>query len=737
MEVKREAACRPADESSRKGETMEWWFVQGRFEGEGIGKREFMVSLFRHALEWGGLSAGNTFSLVVAVLDPATGAHRTLSRIEPATAAFLVKAAKLSPPAGLDPLAMTAVIAEIEQYGPAKQIAIASSAPRVGARPLRVEWMDFELRQEPDGFVLKFDEPGTGVPVALRLTPQRPRVELPGVEVPGGGAMDYMSYTRMGLGGEAGGAAVSGQAWFDHQWGSWGWFIGGSKQEHIFGWDWMGVQLDDGRDWMIIVHRDQRGSKTLCQYAVEVAPDGSHRVHRDARLEPLSWWTSPSTGARYPVRWRIAVPGAGLELDFEPYAEDQEIPLLPPIRAVWEGAGRVSGRSGGTAVVGAARLELHGYAYVLDLDDFLDGVIRRIHGHIQGFLPREFDRATLDDWAGTRRGAYDPAAQTAMVARPLWDLIGRGGKHWRPIFGILLLDAMGVPPAPYERLITITTELLHDAALIIDDIQDNALTRRGAECIHRRYGTDVAIHAANTAYFMPLMLLREYPGLTDAQKLDLYKALSRLFVGAHFGQGQDIYWSKTMTPGRLRELVSGDMADTLHLLYTQKTASVVEAAAEGAAIIAGAHDALRSACADFGRTLGVAFQIMNDLVDFSDGRLGAGCGGCDLREGKVTYLVLRALQRLPARHKARLEAILCSPELRADDAAIAEGVDLVRRSGAVAECKKDAARMVEEEWARLSEHLPPSEAKQMLRVLWTFLLDAADNDRFTQYAPGN
>ncbi len=737
MDVTSEAACRPADESSRKGETMEWWFVQGGFEGAALGRREFMVSLFRHALEWGGLSAGNTFSLVVSVLDPATGAHRTLSRIEPATASFLVKAARISPPAGLDPLAMQAVIAEIDEYGPAREISVAAKAPRVEGRPLRAAWMDFEFRQEADAFVLKFDEPGTGMPVALRLVPTRPRVELPGVDVPGGGAMDYMSYTRMGLTGDAGGEAVRGQAWFDHQWGSWGWFIGGSKQEHIFGWDWMGIQLDDGRDWMVIVHRDQHSGKILCQFAVEADAGGLRRIHRDVRLEPLAWWASPRTGARYPVRWRIAVPGAGLDLEFEPFADDQEISLLPPIRAVWEGAGRVAGRADGKPVAGAARLELHGYAYVLDLDVFLDRIIRRIHGHIEDFLPREFDRETLDAWAGTSLGAYDTAAQTAMVTRPLWDLIDRGGKHWRPIFGILLLDAMGVPPAPYERLVTITTELLHDAALIIDDIQDNALTRRGAECIHRRYGTDVAIHAGNTAYFMPLMMLREYPGLTDAQRLDLYKALSRLFVGAHFGQGQDIFWSKTMTPERLRELLSGDMADTLHLLYTQKTASVVEVAAEGAAIIAGAGPELRAACADFGRTLGVAFQIMNDLVDFSDGRLAAGCGGCDLREGKVSYVVLRALQRLSGRQRSRLEAILCSPELRADDDAIAEGVEIVRRSGATARCKKEAARMVEDGWVRLSRHLPPSEAKQMLRGLWTFLLDAADNDRFTQYAPGN
>jgi len=737
MDLKSEPSARLDDESARTGHPVEWWFVQGRFEGEGVEPHEFMVSLFRHALEWGGLSAGNSCSLMVSVLDPATGQCRTLSQIDPATTSFLVMAAKIAPPAGLDPLAMRAVTAEIEEYGPPGHIRVARKKPRLEARPLRAEWMDFALRQEPGGFVLRFEEPGTGRKFSFRMEPSHPRVHLPDVGVPGGSAMDYVSYTRLSLDGEVDGKPVRGLAWFDHQWGSQGWFVAGSKQERILGWDWLGIQLDDDRELMVVIHRDQRSGKTLCQYAVEVDAGGIRHLYREFSLAPLSWWTSPRTGARYPVRWHIALPEAGLDLAFEPFAEDQEIPVLPPIRAVWEGAGRVSGTCGGKSISGWARLELHGYAYLLDLEAYLEEFVRRIHGHIEDFLPRTFTESELERWAGTPRGRYDAVAQSAMISRPLWDLIDRGGKHWRPIFGILLLDAMGVNPGPYESLITITTEILHDAALIIDDIQDHAQNRREEECIHLRYGVDVAIHAANTAYFMPLVLLRDYPGLSDSQKLDLYRVLSRLFMGAHLGQGQDIFWSKNLTAESLREWVADDMEAKILLLYTQKTAAVVEAAAEGAAIIAGAEPPLRSACADFGRTLGIAFQIVNDIVDFSESRIRAGDGGSDLREGKITYVVLRALQRLSGRSRQRLETILCTPALRADDQAVAEAMQLVRRSGAIELCKKEATRMVEEEWEQLSKHLPPSEAKQMLRVLWTFLLSFGDHDHYTEYAPGN
>ncbi|MEI6032834.1 MAG: polyprenyl synthetase family protein [Verrucomicrobiae bacterium] len=737
MNLQSKHVARLADESARTGHPVEWWFVQGRFEGEGVEPREFMVSLFRHALEWGGLSAGNSCSLMVSILDPKTGQCRTLSQIDPATTSFLVMAAKISPPAGLDPLVMAAVTEEIERYGPPGHIRVAKKKARLASKPFRATWGDFELSQHDGGFDLRFEEPETGRLFSFRLEPMHPRIHLPAVEVPGGGAMDYVSYTRMSLGGEVDGCPVRGQAWFDHQWGSQGWFVAGSKQERILGWDWLGIQLDDGRELMVVVHRDQRSGETLCQYAVEVGADGSQQVHREFRLVPLAWWTSFRTGARYPVRWRMQLPDAGIDLVFEPFAEDQEIPVLPPIRAVWEGAGRVSGTCSGKSVSGWARLELHGYAYLLDLEEFLDQFIQRIHGHIEAFIPRAFTELELVRWAGTPRGRYDAEAQSAMISRPLWDLIDRGGKHWRPIFGILMLGAMGVDPVPYESLITITSEILHDAALIIDDIQDHGQKRRGDECIHLRYGVDVAINAANTAYFMPMVLLRDYPGLSDLQKLELYHILSRLFIGAHFGQSQDIYWSKNLTPERLRAWMADDMEAKILQLYTQKTAAVVEASAEGAAVIAGAAAPLQSACANFGRTLGIAFQMVNDIVDFSESRVQAGDGGSDLREGKITYAVLRALQRLSRKPRERLEAILCSPALRQDDLAIAEGIELVRRSGAIEICRKEARRMVEDEWKSLSNHLPPSEAKQMLRVLWTFLLTFGDQEGYAGYAPGN
>jgi geranylgeranyl pyrophosphate synthase len=550
--------------------------------------------------------------------------------------------------------------------------------------------------------------------------------------------MDYVSYTRLALEGDVDGEAVRGEAWLDHQWGSQGWFVAGENTEQIFGWDWLGIQLASGCDLLIMVIRNQRTGDALCQYAVLVEETGATTLLREFEITPRSWWTSPVSGASYPVACHVTIPALDLELDFEPLKLDQEIPVFPPIRAVWEGAGRVKGTWAGRTICGRARLELHGYAYLLDLEQHLDQAVSRIRTDIETFLPRTFSQADLERLAGPAQSEYDSEALTAVLAKPLWDFMDRGGGNpWRPIFGTLLLGALGTEPTPYSSLISITAEMLHDGLLVIDDILDNSAQRRGDDSIHLRYGVDVAINAGNAACFLPMVLLRDYPDLSAAQRLELFRILTRLYMRVHLGQGQDIAWSKFLTREKLRLWMDDSVEAKILQLYTLKTASVVEAGAEGACVIAKTDEATKRVCCDFGRSFGVAFQIVNDIVDFSPNFIGRGDESSDIATGKLSYVIARALRLLPAPEADRMATIFCSPELRSKPCAVSEAIDLVQRSGALVVCRREAQEMIEEQWKRFSAHVPPSEPKTMLRVLWTFLLALGCDERYAKFAPGN
>jgi predicted secreted hydrolase len=151
--------------------------------------------------------------------------------------------------------------------------------------------------------------------------------------------------------------AVTGDAWFDHQWGD---FIsvGGG------GWDWFAVNLDDGTDLTVSLVRDADGTYPLI-YGTLVEPDGTTRhLDRDAfTVEVTDRWVSPATGADYPAGWTIRLPGQDLTIELTPSVAAQELDTRATTGVVyWEGSQRVRATRGGVPLDGKAYVELTGYA---------------------------------------------------------------------------------------------------------------------------------------------------------------------------------------------------------------------------------------------------------------------------------------------------------------------------------------------------------------------------------------
>jgi geranylgeranyl pyrophosphate synthase len=337
------------------------------------------------------------------------------------------------------------------------------------------------------------------------------------------------------------------------------------------------------------------------------------------------------------------------------------------------------------------------------------------------FLPPETDAAGLTGYVGRPTWVFEPRVYRAAIAGPAWDLIRRRGKSWRPFFALLMLSAFGGDAAAFEGLFCVLLELGHTGSLIVDDIEDGAVVRRGAPSIHRRYGVDIALNAGNALYFLPLLAIDRHPRLTARQKLRLHGIMLRHYIRAHFGQGLDIYWSRALRRAPFEAHLNEAPGPKILQMYAHKTASAVVAATEIAAVIAPPADVVRRRAVAFANALGVAYQIVDDVLDF-DGR---GCrrpGGQDLTGGKFTYVLVRALEALPPAPRRRLWAIVRSAARRGGPAARAEGIALVRRSGALEGARRDAETLCARAWSRLDAVLPDSPHKQRLRGLWAYLL---------------
>jgi len=178
-----------------------------------------------------------------------------------------------------------------------------------------------------------------------------------------GRASHYISLTRLITAGqiELNGvkSGVTGTTWMDHE------FFTSQLANNQVGWDWVSIQLDDDTELMLFHIRRQDGSIDLHSSGTFIKPDGQkvHLSAKDFTLEPAgSNWTSPATGAVYPLHWKISVPTQNIELDATTPLPTQELTgkdrIIP---TYWEGAIRLTGQKETRKIDGVGYLEMTGY----------------------------------------------------------------------------------------------------------------------------------------------------------------------------------------------------------------------------------------------------------------------------------------------------------------------------------------------------------------------------------------
>jgi predicted secreted hydrolase len=205
----------------------------------------------------------------------------------------------------------------------------------------------------------------TGIRLALRLTPVKPPVihGENGVsqKAPGEGrASHYVSFSRLAAEGTLEGGPVSGTVWMDHEWFS------HQLEPGQVGWDWFSAQFDNGTELMLFRLRHADGTGDPWASGTFVDPQGRarHLKRADFTLQPLEWWASPKTGARYPIRWRVSVAQLGIALECKSAIPDQELAAEDSFGpSYWEGTVTYEGTHPGRGY-----LEMTGYAGPVRLD---------------------------------------------------------------------------------------------------------------------------------------------------------------------------------------------------------------------------------------------------------------------------------------------------------------------------------------------------------------------------------
>jgi geranylgeranyl pyrophosphate synthase len=326
---------------------------------------------------------------------------------------------------------------------------------------------------------------------------------------------------------------------------------------------------------------------------------------------------------------------------------------------------------------------------------------------LEEFLPKEFD----DDWfeanLGKIRYGYNEES-FSKISEPIWDLLNRGGKRWRPVLMLLCCDILGGGSKILNFIPLI--ELIHNGTLMVDDIEDNSNERRGKPCIHKLFGTDVAINAGNMMYYLPYLLIKS-ADLDNKTKLSIYEIVAEEMIRLHFGQGLDIYWHNN---GR------GITEDLYLQMCAFKTGALARLAARIGSSLGTASKKQVKALVEFAESLGVAFQIQDDILNITNKEWGKELGD-DISEGKRTLMVIRVLEIGSAKDKQRLLDILNLKTRNKE--LIEEAINIIKKYKSIDYAKNRAKKLVAEAWNKLNPLVEDSDSKNKLKLFADFVIN--------------
>lgn len=273
-----------------------------------------------------------------------------------------------------------------------------------------------------------------------------------------------------------------------------------------------------------------------------------------------------------------------------------------------------------------------------------------------------------------------------------------GGKRLRPAL-LLLTNRLFGPSNDCARHLAGVVEMIHTATLVHDDVIDTASTRRGRPSTNVIWGNHSSVLAGDWLYMQAFQIaLRE----RNFHILDILISLTQMMVEGELLQ--------------LERLKRIDISEADYMeLVDRKTASLFSACASLGAAAAGAGDTAEARLTDFAWNLGMAFQVVDDILDFTSNEAALGKpAGSDLREGKVTLPVIYALESASTEERRTFEAVLADESY--ERVPLSRILSIIERCRAVERAYTRAHSFTEKSRAILGE-FPESAAQRSLLAI--------------------
>ena len=288
------------------------------------------------------------------------------------------------------------------------------------------------------------------------------------------------------------------------------------------------------------------------------------------------------------------------------------------------------------------------------------------------------------------------SSDVALINQISHYIISAGGKRIRPMLVLLFSNALGFTgPERFEMAATV--EFIHTATLLHDDVVDESALRRGRQTANALFGNAASVLVGDFVYSRAFQMM---VSVNNLRVLDVLADATNVIAEGEVLQLMNMHDADLSVDDYLR-------------VIRFKTAKLFEASARLGAVLAGAGAQIEESCAAYGRSLGTAFQLIDDLLDYegATAQLGKNAGD-DLREGKPTLPLLLAMERGTAAERELIRHAIEHGEI----ARLPEIVEIVRRTGAI-NATRDAARAEADKASLALNVLPASAYREALLSL--------------------
>jgi len=720
--------------------STEWWYLNTHLRTQDRRKISVFAAFFRIArgrnAETGEIEYAH--SLTWAISDPAERVYSAASRVDRHAAQIGVERIK-SGRGSKDPRLDRAMLEVLERGDvPLPDRRFEGQVSVAGDR-LDLDFGDARLSKTEEGtYELSLADLEKKVACKLSFWPLKAATRHGDEGVVRGSAGETMFYyfvPRCQVWGTVTTGSVaetpaSGSGWYDHEFGGHPRSDAEDGEKEIpstgqeMAWTWLAVQLDDGRELTAYTMTRVATGEMVAKRAILVGADESTISLTDFRLQAAGRWRSVRTFHSYPTAVQIEIPALDAYFEIDVSFADQEFLTVISKPAFWEGRCEVRGHIGGEPIRGTAYMERSGYESVETLDEFFAEVGAEVRASVAAALPLDpTPEEARDLIASEHRPEYMVGVDIPLLSRtlfkPIREIADRGGKSWRSYAALACCEVVQGDSRRFARWLAMP-ELMHVGSLIVDDVQDRSTVRRGGPACHLIHGEPLAINAGTAAYFLLHQLLMGVPLETD-RKLKVYDLYFEALRAGHAGQALDLGGLDDLMPLVVETGENEVLVERVRACHRLKTGAPAGALARMGGVAGGGTPEQVDALGHFFEALGLAFQILDDVLNLRGFKGDLKARGEDIVNGTVTLPVAKAMGLMDRSQRQWLFETLRAPEK--SPLVVFRAVRLIEDCGALQACVDEAERRVETAWEAAAPLFKPSLSKVMLRAFGWYVLD--------------